>query len=194
MKVIRLLPLLLLCVALPAVADKPLRIVDEKDAGESWQPAGGKPLVQPPRPANAAAGDVCMSLGYKINADGSTSDVSVLKVWSSTNKKVKADDPALAPYLQSGAAAISMWHFDPTPAETGRRPMFTAASFGFGADEASGAAVRSNCQISNLSAYVSRIQRQQTDANNRSEERYRNNNNASDAAVQQAMRRSNGGY
>ena len=147
-------------VAAGAFAADKIRIVDTDVAAKEWVPLAGKPLVAAPYPALAdKSRDVCVNLGYLINKDGSTSDFGVLRVWSSENPAVDASPKALQPFVQSAAAAASMWKFEVTPGANKDRVVYTSAPIAFvGAKGTPAAEVRQRCQVVDLRKFIAQAQ------------------------------------
>ena len=148
--------LLLSLAAAGALAVGRASIINEKDLGERWLPAPGVVRVIPSLPAGAPRDkDVCVAIGYAISIDGGTSSFTQLQAWSSDAADA-GKDTALQSYVQSAAAAVSMWKFAPK----GRaRAVFTVATFSFpgntGADPAS---VMGHCEIGDLEDFVAKLQ------------------------------------
>ena len=146
-------------VAAGAVAAGRLEIVSEHRSGESWQPAADSPRVAVGYPAAAAdkGADVCVSLGFMIQADGTTSDLTGLNVWSSAGADGHLAPQAAEPFVRSAAAAVSMWKFAAVKARP--RPIYTAATFAFeGSGKLAPDAIREHCRIDNLVSFISRAQ------------------------------------
>lgn len=140
-------------------ADK-VRVADTDVAAKEWAPAGGKALVAAPYPAIAdKSRDICVSLGYQINKDGTTSDFGVLRVWSSENPTVDGSPDALQPFVQSAAAAVSMWKFEPTPEASKNRVLYTSAPIAFVGSKGTPAdEVRQRCQVGDLREFIAQAQ------------------------------------
>jgi hypothetical protein len=157
-------------------ADK-IRIVDADVAAKQWVPLAGKPLVAAPYPALAdKSRDVCVNLGYRINKDGSTSDLGVLRVWSSGKPAVDGSAKALQPFVQSAAAAVSMWKFEATPEANKNGMVYTSAPIAFvGAKGTPAGEVRQHCQVVDLGRFIAQAQQKalrRGDANTSDVDRY----------------------
>jgi hypothetical protein len=145
-----------LCAFATAQAADRTRIVNEGGIGDQWMLADGVKLAGPGIPeAYKDRGDqVCVAVGYAIKPDGTTSDFTLLKQWSS------APDAATAPgyfeaYGQAGAGALSQWKFKPRPEVADPQRTVTVATMHFGAkDAADVAAIRAHCRISDLAAQI----------------------------------------
>lgn len=132
-------------------------IVDEGGIREQWMADGT--LAAPGMPERfARRGDnACVAMGYAINEDGSTSDFSLLKSWSSSGN----DEPSSSDYWQdllgASAAAVSQWKFKPRPEVGNAVTTYTVVTMTFmGADTMEAAELRKHCGISNLQAFIER--------------------------------------
>ena len=146
-------------VAAGAVAAGRLEIVSEHRSADSWKPAVDSPRVAVGYPAAVAdkGADVCVSLGFMIQADGTTSDLTGLNAWSSTAADGRLAPQAAEPFVRSAAAAVSMWKFEAVKARP--RPIYTAATFAFeGSGKLAPEAIREHCRIDNLVTFISRAQ------------------------------------
>jgi hypothetical protein len=142
-----------------AAPPRPVKIIDEAVAKKDWAPV--LPQVQAPAPAGEAH-DVCVALGYKINRDGSTSDVVLLM--GRIDGQDAGQDPRLEPYARAAAAAVSAWRFEPTPDASSSRVMFTSSSVAFARPDGPGPeAVREQCVISNLKGFIAKAQEMEGD-------------------------------
>ncbi|HTM69609.1 MAG TPA: hypothetical protein VL118_01860 [Luteimonas sp.] len=121
----------LAAVALPAAADNKIPIASEGTVGDRWTLVAGSQLM-PPYPDDYAGQpeNVCLVIGYLVNADGRTSDFSLLKSWTSgshsRNEKFWADFGNLA------SRALAQWRYVPA-ANVPAAPVYTAATFVFSA-------------------------------------------------------------
>src|SRR4051812_24862973 len=106
-------------------AGRPVRIVDEGETARDWSPAGGQLLPPPAYPAGVAGNpDACVAVGYLINRDGTTSDLSVLQVWTSTGDVIPADDPSVQVLVQTAQAYVLRWKFEATPKAAANRTAY----------------------------------------------------------------------
>jgi hypothetical protein len=159
---------LLGCVALGlasvgvAIASSPPAIVSEGGASSVWRPAPDVPKVLPGYPSTAVdqSEDACVSIGYLLNKDGTTSDFSLLKVWGDKTQDSVEGRSRLTPFAQMGMAAVQRWKF--VAAQTGHaeiKPIYTAASFAFsnnpGSDKEQ---LRKHCVIEDLSDFIAQEQ------------------------------------
>jgi hypothetical protein len=155
----RIVPMLgaaLAVLAGPAVAER-ITIVSEADAARIWAPATGVARVVAgyPDAAGDKSQDVCVNIGFLINKDGSTSDFTELKAWSSRSPDADARPEGVQPFVQSAAAAVSLWRFEPVKGKP--RSIYTSASFGFaGSRSLPTEQVRAHCAIDDLPGFVAR--------------------------------------
>ena len=147
-----------LSAGLAQAGDRPLRVVDEGDIGNDWAPAGV--LAGAPYPAaSTVRDDVCVSVGYKLNRDGSTSDLSLLKVWKAGNPEVTFGDESLKPFLQTAAAVVMSWRFQAREGASANRVVYTSATIPFVALAGSTAdSVRDHCRIADLKSFLAQAQ------------------------------------
>lgn len=135
------------------------RIVNEGGIKDQWTLAEGVPLAAPGYPAHLVEqGDsVCLALGYAIQPDGSTSDFSVVKSWSSGGNQPDAYWDAFA---QASAGAVSQWKFAPRAEVNKPQPTYTVATMQFmGKPAMDGAELRGHCRIEDLAATVAKSSR-----------------------------------
>lgn len=142
-----------------AAASTRALVVDQEDLARYWTPVAGLPRVVPGFPAGGDHGkDACVTIGFQVSAEGTTLGFSELLSWTSTSTS-GVERPSTAEvqaYVQSAAAAVSMWHFTPY----GRaRPVYSSASFAFpgtaGADQAP---VLAHCRIHDLEGFIAKQQ------------------------------------
>jgi hypothetical protein len=141
-------------VAWAGAPPRPVKIVDEAVSRKDWAPV--QPQMRAPTPAGEAH-DVCVALGFKINRDGSTSDVVLLM--GRIDGQDAGQDPRLTPYAQAAAAAVGSWRFEATPDASSNRVMFTSGSVAFARPGGPGEqAVREQCVISDLKGFIAKAQ------------------------------------
>ncbi len=174
----RLLPALLVLALVSAAqakapgkanADQPAT-VSESDAANFWQPKS--PMNEPALPVSApdASEDVCVSLGYQVKADGSTSDYALLRSWGSKHPRGIPDSAAYSIYSRTAVAATMQRSFTAVapaagastagaPTDVQPKAIFTATTFAFPA-QAGGdrSAVRAHCAIADLPDFIRRAQ------------------------------------
>ena len=140
-----LLMLTLAAVAMPAVAGDRIPIADEGKIGDRWTLVPGSQLVPPYPPAYARNPEqVCLVVGYLVNANGTTSDFSLLKSWASgDNARGRTD--FWERFGDLASRALAQWRYAPRDAASAE-PVYTAATFVFGAPGEI-AATREHCAI-----------------------------------------------
>ena len=151
-------PVLLLCLG-PGLAHAQdnVRIVNEGGIGDQWMLADGVPLVAPGYPEQfVEQGDsVCLAMGYAIKPDGSTSDFSLLKSWSSSTGNVEPLEGFWDTFAQAGANALSQWQFKPRPEVDEPVATYTVATLSFrGKNALDAEALRAHCKVPDLEALV----------------------------------------
>ena len=169
-----------LVLATPASAGR-VSIVSEAELGKSWSLTPETAVFVAGYPAAAAdkAQDVCVNLGFKINPDGSTSDYTLMKAWSSGTSDAAALDKLSEPFVQNAAAVVQRWKFVPADKP---RAVYTSATMAFRGSQASAEEVQSHCRIADLATFVA-------DAAARSKGR-----KAEDMKTRELMRSSGSGY
>lgn len=149
-----LLACLLFALMAPALAQNKIRVVDEGGIRDAWTLAPGATLAAPPYPSGLSANPVeaCVSIGYLLNKDGTTSDYALLRAWSADPPKVADQDAYWGAFADVSAAALSTWRFQPRPEAGTPEPVYTAATFLFAAKDPQ--AVRSRCESANLARRI----------------------------------------
>ena len=157
--------------ASPAQAADP-RIVNEGGIRDEWKVARDVTLAAPGYPAAfASRGDnVCVAIGYRLNADGTTSDFQLLRAWASSTGGDTEPVPGFwESFAQAGALALAQWRFAPRPEITHPKPVYTVATMTFmGKQAEDGARLRSHCTIADLTTTKAELERdakQRTDIN-----------------------------
>lgn len=137
----------MIAAALPALAADKILIADEGKL-DQWTLVPGTQLM-PPYPEEYASKpeEVCLVVGYLVNADGTTSDFSLLKSWTS-GSNARTRNKFWADFADMASRALAQWHYAPK-AGASAAPVYTAATFVFGTPQAA-AATRENCAISDL--------------------------------------------
>lgn len=148
-----------LLVAAVAVASGRIAIVSEDEAGQSWQPAPGQPVMTAgyPQAAPDKRRDVCVNIGFLIGTDGATSRFTEMKSWSSAEPHGDPAPERVQPCVQIAAAVVSRWKFVPV----GRKPwsIYTSATFAFDGSRTTGPdAIKGRCRIADLADFVARAQ------------------------------------
>ena len=156
-------------------------IVSEHELAKNWTLTPETAVFVAGYPAAAAdkSAEVCVNLGFMIQPDGSTSDYTLMKAWSSTTSD-KAELARLAdPFVQNAAAAVQRWKFVPTGKP---RQMYTSTTVGFRSGQANPEEVRARCRIDDLERFVA----ESSGRNGRRQ--------AEDLRAREMMRNSGSGY
>lgn len=138
-----------IAVALPAAAATDgIRIADEGKIGDQWSLVPGTQLMPPyPQEYAKTPEEVCLVVGYLVNADGTTSDFSLLKSWTSgANSRSRKD--FWAEFADLSSRALAQWKYAPKDAASAK-PVYTAATFVFGTP-GNIAATKEHCEITDL--------------------------------------------
>ena len=167
MQKIHALSLLALCFAGSAIAAESQQpavdIASEGGIRDKWMLEDGAKLAAPAYPegfANAQR-DVCVALGYRIAADGSSSDFRVLKQWNSQTGEFEPVDGFFNAFANAGADAVRQWKFKARPEVATPAPVFTVATLTWQTrKDANAAALRGECKIGDLVAYMGDLERQ----------------------------------
>lgn len=141
--------LCLLCCWAAAQAPEKIAIANEGGIRDRWMLAPGASLPVPayPKAYQASGAEVCVAIGYMLNADGTTSDFSLLKSWSADEPK-RHKDEYWSTFAADASAALARWKFAPRPDVTEPKPVYTVATFLFGAANAT--ELRRKCAIPSL--------------------------------------------
>jgi hypothetical protein len=128
-------------------------IVSENDLAKTWTltPESARFVAGYPAAAGDKGGDVCVNLGFMIQADGSTSDYTLMKAWSSTTSDKAELDRLSAPFVQNAAAVVSRWKFVPTGKP---RQLYTSATMAFRPGQVNPVELREHCRIDDLEQFV----------------------------------------
>lgn len=143
-----------------AFAAEPIRVVNEGGIKSAWTLPAGAKLSAPAYPPQFAARalEVCVGVGYLVNADGSTSDFALLKGWNSESGEREPASGFWAAFAEASAAALQQWRFQSRPEVRRPVPIYTVATMLFGKQ---GAAVspelRRRCSIPNLARHLAAI-------------------------------------
>ena len=145
-----LIPLLLTGAMASATApdDDDVRVANEGGIATWWRLADGVSIAAPgyPEASLTQRVDACLSVGYTIQPDGSTSGHVVVKRWSnaSTPEAVSWDQ-----FGQAASRALSQWRFAPAGSAE-PRPTFTVATFTFVGSDAVPAGLAQHCKIADV--------------------------------------------
>jgi hypothetical protein len=170
--------------ALPAMAADRIQIVNQGAIDARWTIVPGTQLMPPYPDAYAKdAEEVCMVVGYLVNADGTTSDFSLLKSWASGGDS-RSRAKFWADFADLSSRALAQWRYTPKdPASA--KPVYTATTFVFG-NQTNALATQEHCAVPDVAQrlvelrYDSRAGRMmargiygQLDIDPKLEERYR---------------------
>ena len=134
--------------AFPALSADRIPIANEGTTADRWAPVPGT-LYTPAYPDQYASEpeEVCLVVGYLINADGHTSDFALLKSWSSgSNSRGRTE--FWETFAGAASQVMAYWQFAPKPGAQAA-PVYTASTFVFGRPENS-AATQARCAVSDL--------------------------------------------
>lgn len=134
-----------------------VRIVNEGGIRDEWMLADGVKLAAPGYPAAFAerGENVCVALGYAIRPDGTTSDFTLLRQWSSGSGEQEPEAGFWDAFAQAGAGALSQWRFKPRPEVVKPKPTFTVATLHFMGRQAGDVSeLRSHCRVDDLAALL----------------------------------------
>ena len=143
-----------------AQAQDRVRVVNEGGIRGDWTLAPGTQLSAPGYPgAFAKTGDdVCVAVGYRIQPDGSTSDFSLLKTWSSRSGEGEAVEGYWDAFSQAAVAALQQWKFAPRPEVGKPTSVDTVATMTFtGLQSVDAATLRGKCKIEDLAAFLEQV-------------------------------------
>ena len=148
-----------LAATVASAEDRRLNIINEGMAPGTWQPVA-ETMAVPAYPGVVAdkSEDVCVSIGYMIDDEGSTSDFAVLDAWGSQAEGLKPIDDHFLPYSQNALAAVQRWRYQ-SDGETRahRRRVYTAATFAFSTTGADVEALKARCRIADLKGFINKM-------------------------------------
>jgi hypothetical protein len=141
--------------ALPGAAAERIPVVDEGAIGDRWSAVPGT-MFAPAYPEAYAAGNerVCVVIGYLLNADGHTSDFSLLKSWTS-GSNARSRTEFWEAFAGDSSRVLSVWKFRARPGVTSPHPVYTAATFVFGPGNP--AETKAHCAIPDLSRHLAEL-------------------------------------
>lgn len=147
-----------LSVHVQAATDNRIPVLNESQVGEWWGIPAGTQLAAPAYPARYAAdrAPACVAVGYLLNADGTTSDLGLLKSWSAAEPR-RGREAYWREFANEAASAMAQWRFVPTPGSGGPRQVYTVATFLFAPTDAVELAKR--CAIPNLPEHIIALSR-----------------------------------
>jgi hypothetical protein len=169
-------------VAAASLASDKLTILSEGEAAQYWRPVP-ETMAMPGYPSIIAdkSEDVCISVGYLLKEDGTTSDFSLLNAWSSGDASAKPSDKRFLAFAQNSLAAVQRWHFSSTAGPGARtQQVYTAASFAFSTRGTDAGQLRGQCQVRDLPGFIAKAQ---AEASKRSLNRARLESNRSNLST-----------
>jgi hypothetical protein len=151
-----ILATLVAAAALPAfAADNRIPIVDEGKLGDQWTLVPGTQLMPPyPEAYAKSPEEVCMVVGYLMNADGTTSDFSLLKSWASGDNS-RSRKEFWSEFADLSSRALAQWRYAPGNAASAK-PVYTAATFVFGKRDAA-IETKQHCEVADLGTRLAEL-------------------------------------
>lgn len=141
--------------ALPAAAADRIPVVNEGAVKDIWGLAPGTHVA--PLYPQAYAKDnpqVCLAVGYLLNADGHASNFALLGSWESGSRP-RTDGQMWEAFAGSASQALAQWQFVAKPGIASPMPVYTSATFVFGPGDA--AATGAHCAIPDLNARLAEL-------------------------------------
>lgn len=129
----------------PVMASDRIPVLNQGAIDAQWTIVPGTQLM-PPYPDSYAKDpeEVCMVVGYLVNADGTTSDFALLKSWASGGSS-RARSKLWAEFADLSSRALAQWRYTPKdPASA--LPVYTATTFVFG-NQANALATQEHCAV-----------------------------------------------
>jgi hypothetical protein len=137
-------------------------IISEGGANAFWRQVSPDAAPAYPAAAPDKSEDVCVSVGYVIKSDGTTSDFAMLRSWSSKHAKGVPSNDAYAGFAQGAVATLMQRRYAPAQASAAGAvvtPVFTASSFAYSLrPDADLQAVRAHCVVEDLPGFVAKVQ------------------------------------
>jgi len=143
-----------------ALAGARVAIVNESSLADKWAPDPTQTHYVAGYPSNAAdkSADVCVTIGYEVGDNGSTSDFTELKSWTSAHPDGLLAAEEAAPYTQIAAAVVSRTRYVPVGKA---HAVYTSSTFAFdGSNPLGEDAIRAHCQIADLEDFVAQLKSQ----------------------------------
>jgi hypothetical protein len=148
--------------AIGALAADRTNVVNESASVKIWAPDPAHARTMPGYPSTFAdkSEDACVSIGYLLNRDGSTSDYTMLKSWGAKTPDNSRNRNHLDALAQAAVATVQSWHFVPAPGNRAKiQPIYTAATFSFTSNaSADRESLNSHCRIADLPSFVAKAQ------------------------------------
>jgi len=139
------------------IANQPVRIADEGAIGDRWMVAEDAQFQSAPYPAEFAdrPNNVCVALGYRIKADGTTSQFRVLEQWNEASGKREPLPGFNDAFARAAISAVAHWKFAPRPDVRRPEAVDTVTTMAFRArSDMPVETVRGQCAINDLTAYL----------------------------------------
>lgn len=139
-------------------------IIASEGSLAAWRPVPEQVTARPtpgyPSVLADKSADACVSIGYLIGPDGTTTNYTLLKSWSSADKGRKANPELVIPFAQNSIAAVQQWRFTPGEGFAKKpQPVYTAATFAFAGDQPGDKSqVRERCAINDLPDFIAQVQ------------------------------------
>ena len=156
------------CMAAAGAAE-PVKVVPEGGLAKDWIVQPGNELAAPGYPGTFAdrGDDVCVAIGYRVQADGTTSDYVMLGGWNSSRRYQQPATGYWDAYSQAGAAALSQWRFAPKPGDgmESNAAVDTVAVMTFRGESSTRTTsdVRAKCAVPSLVARMQYVRREESD-------------------------------
>ena len=156
------------CMAAAGAAEQ-VRVVPEGGLAKDWIVQPGNELAAPGYPGTFAdrGDDVCVAIGYRVQADGTTSDYVMLGGWNSSRRYQQPATGYWDAYSQAGAAALSQWRFAPKPGDgmESNAAVDTVAVMTFRGESSTRTTsdVRAKCAVPSLVARMQYVRREESD-------------------------------
>ena len=156
------------CMAAAGAAEQ-VRVVPEGGLAKDWIVQPGNELAAPGYPGTFAdrGDDVCVAIGYRVQADGTTSDYVMLGGWNSSRRYQQPATGYWDAFSQAGAAALSQWRFAPKPGDgmESNAAVDTVAVMTFRGESSTRTTsdVRAKCAVPSLVARMQYVRREESD-------------------------------
>lgn len=155
------------CMAAAGAAE-PVRVVPEGGLAKDWIVQPGNELAAPGYPGTFAdrGDDVCVAIGYRVQADGTTSDYVMLGGWNSSRRYQQPATGYWDAFSQAGVAALSHWRFAPRSADSmdSNAVVDTVAVMTFRGESSTRTAseVHAKCEVPSLVARMQYVRREES--------------------------------
>lgn len=138
-----------------AVGSHYVKILPQAEREQVWVPAPGQRqfLAGYPDAARERDLDVCVNVGFLIDARGQSSKFVELRSWSSASGEQQPSPESIAPFARLAATVLAQRRY--APARGKGSPTYTAESFSFaGSGKLDDEAIAEHCRIEDLEAVV----------------------------------------